>query len=152
MQPLVYFDTNPFIYCFESTPEFAALFRPLMEVLKENPGAAVTSELVLGELLAPRRDGKGLPGHTRKRLYLDLLVWNKFFDLRPVTRDILIETADLRAFVSLKLPDAIHMVTAIHAGCRYFLSSDGDVRKGPRDLERVAPDAAGIETLLRALR
>ncbi len=80
------------------------------------------------------------------------LIHDRFFDLRPVSRDIIIETSRLRAYMNLKLPDAIHVVTTIRAGCRYFLSNDRDMSNGPVGLQRIKPDADGIAILLQDLR
>ena len=42
----------------------------------------------------------------------------------PVSRTILIDAARLRANSGLRLPDAIHVATAVAAGCPIFLSND----------------------------
>ncbi|WP_347566102.1 PIN domain-containing protein [Scytonema sp. UIC 10036] len=42
----------------------------------------------------------------------------------PVSRDILIEAAQLRANVNIKLPDAIHAATAILTQCSTFITND----------------------------
>ncbi|HEX8665440.1 MAG TPA: type II toxin-antitoxin system VapC family toxin [Beijerinckiaceae bacterium] len=150
-QPLIYFDANPFMYAFESGPELAEPVLALIRALESKPGLGVTSELVLGELLAPTRKPNAIPTWRKRRIYLSLLVFNTFFDLRPVTREVIIETATLREHANLKLVDAIHMVTAIHAGCRYFLSNDRDMERRPEGMRIVQPDASGVELLLREL-
>jgi predicted nucleic acid-binding protein len=147
--PLVYVDTNVFITGFESPIEAAKPVQDFLLRLRERPGSAVTSELTLAELLAPVSRPGGLPTPVKRRLYLDLLIWSKMFDLRPITRDILIETADLRRAARHTLPDAIHLVTAIRAQCRYFLSYDNGVRP-PQGMERIPPDRPGIDVVLRA--
>src|ERR1700731_3377691 len=93
----------------------------LLDLLRGHPGVAVTSELTLAEVLPKAM----VP---RRRSYLNLLIWSGIFDLRPVTRDILIETAEYRRKarardVALpKLPDSIHIVTAIQCQCHTILS------------------------------
>jgi predicted nucleic acid-binding protein len=42
----------------------------------------------------------------------------------PIERSILIEAAKLQAQLRLRLPDAIHIATAISAGCPTMLSND----------------------------
>ncbi|MFN6485149.1 MULTISPECIES: type II toxin-antitoxin system VapC family toxin [unclassified Nostoc] len=42
----------------------------------------------------------------------------------PVSRQILIEAAQLRASINIKLPDAIHATTALLAQCSTFLIND----------------------------
>ena len=125
--------------------------RKLLAELQARPGCGVTSELVLAELLAPVEREGALPVEVRRTLYVNLLVNGGIFSLRPVTRDILIETARLRQSIRLKLPDAIHMVTAVQAGCRFFLSNDRGTRQTPPELRPVKPDDAGVKTILAEL-
>jgi predicted nucleic acid-binding protein len=49
----------------------------------------------------------------------------------PIERSILIEAAGLQAKVKLRLPDAIHIATAIAADCRTVLSNDRRLRVPP---------------------
>jgi len=149
---VVYVDANPIAYALEGPDELASSLRNLFAVFRARPGVAVTSELTLAEVLPKRK----IPD----RHFLDLLVWSKIFDLRPVTREILVETARYRRaartelpdgrFSMPKLPDSIHVVTAIQAGCRSFLSSDGRV-KLPDKIKLVQANKAGIETLVQEM-
>ena len=147
--PRIYFDANPFMYAVEGSFEIAEPVLELLEAIRSKPGIGVTSELVLGELLAPIRRPDATPAPLRKRIYMGLLIHDRSFDLRPVSRDIIIETSKLRTHMNLKLPDAIQLVTAIHAECRYFMSNDRAMSKGPAGLQRVRPDAEGIANLLQ---
>jgi len=47
--------------------------------------------------------------------------------MAPVSRDVLIAAARLRAETGLKLPDAIHAATAQFTGCDQFLTNDTHV-------------------------
>jgi predicted nucleic acid-binding protein len=140
----LYFDANIFIYAIQGEPR---IFNPLQELfglLKAKQGVAVTSELTLAEVMAGARD-------VDRRSYLDLIIWSRIFDLRPVSRDILLETADYRKAAGMpKLPDAIHAVTAIHAGCRTILSRDRRLRL-PEGYAVVAPEPASLAALIRDL-
>jgi hypothetical protein len=49
-----------------------------------------------------------------------------------------------------KLPDAIHVVTAIRSGCRYFLSTDGGI-KLPQGMRLFEANQAGITALATEL-
>src|ERR1700731_194272 len=126
----LYFDANVFIYAVEGSDDIAGRLRTLSELLSNNLNLAVTSELTLAEVL-PKADP------IRRRNYLELILYSGLFDLHPVTRDVLMETADYRRIASAskpdlpkphasmpKLPDAIHVVTAVRAGCRRMLSFD----------------------------
>lgn len=46
----------------------------------------------------------------------------------PVDRSILVAAARLRAQLTLRLPDAIHVATALAADCELFVSNDRRVR------------------------
>jgi predicted nucleic acid-binding protein len=151
--PTVYVDANPFIYFIDGEEAVANRLRPFFELLRQKPGAAMTSELTLAEVLAKARP-------DARRGYLNLIVWSKLFELQPVTRDILIDTADYRRVsqrtrpngtnVIVKLPDAIHVVTAARSRCRMFLSADTGL-KLPADMTILEPNDAGISTLMQAL-
>lgn len=142
----IYIDANPFIYAIEGHDVLARPLALLFQRLRRQRPSAVTSELTLAEVL-PKASV------VQRRLYLDLIVWSGIFDLRAVTREILIETADFRraAGVSGKkampaLPDAIHGVTAIRAGCKRMLTADSRIRL-PRDFEVVEVTEAAITKL-----
>ena len=147
----VYLETNFFIKAVEGTADTSALPKKLLEVLRSRQGLAVTSEITFAEILAPPKRAEALPIHIKRRVYLDLLLFSGFIELIPVSRDILLETADLRAVARLKLPDAIHLVSAIRSKCRYFVSSDTDFKRMPAGMTLVNPDEQGIGELLKAI-
>jgi predicted nucleic acid-binding protein len=136
----LYLDANVFIYAVEGSDDIADRLRALFALLGDNPNRAVTSELTLAEVLP-----KATP--VRRRNYLELILYSGLFDLHPVTRDILIETADYRRIAGVskpdasmpKLPDAIHAVTAVRAGCDKMLSFDRAL-KLPDSMQRVTRD------------
>jgi predicted nucleic acid-binding protein len=152
--PLVYVDANPFIYAVEGSEALANPIKALFARLRERPGLAVTSELSLAEVL-PKA-----PSPVHRRSYLDLIVWSGIIDLRPVTREILIETADYRRIAATmrpdgseampKLPDSIHVVTAIRSGCLKFLSTDAGIRV-PVEMKLIEADGAGMAELMKEL-
>lgn len=148
----VYLDTNAFVRAFEGTPDEANDLRKLFEALRQNRNYSVTSELTLAKLLAPADRKGAVPLNIKRHFYLNLIVWSRFIDLQPVTRSILCETADLREKVKHKLPDAIHIVTAIRTGCRFFMSNDGDPKRLPQPMTRLQPDKQGVQRVLDALR
>lgn len=152
--PFVYIDANPFIYAVEGVDELARPPNDLFSLLRQKPGLGVTSELTLAEVLVKARDP------SSRRSFYDLIVWSGIFDLQPVTREILVETADYRrAATNLlpdgqttmpKLPDAIHVVTAIRSGCRRVVSADGRLRL-PAGMTLVEPNDIGLTTLMREI-
>lgn len=151
VQPRVYLDANVFIRAFESPQQEADPILELFRALRERKRFSVTSELTLAELLAPpQREGASeLP--IKRRFYLGLIVWSGFIDLTPVTQSILLDTADLRRVANHKLPDAIHIVTAIQKRCAFFMSNDKRV-KPPQEMQLVQPDESGVATIMDAIR
>jgi predicted nucleic acid-binding protein len=149
--PLVYLDANPFIYGLERASAISAPIKTLSEALRAGPGAGITSGLTLAEVLAPTKGRKRTP--QLKRAYLDLMVWSHFIDLQPISRGILYETVNLRATratAKLKLPDAIHLATAIRGRCRFFVSGDKGIPV-PRGMIRAKPDASSVADIIRVL-
>ena len=150
----LYFDANVFIYAVEGSDDIAGRLRTLFGLLSRSVNLAVTSELTLAEVL-PKADP------IRRRNYLELILYSGLFDLYPVTRDVLMETADYRRVVGVsksdissprvvmpKLPDAIHVVTAVRAGCARMLSFDRAL-KLPEGMHRVTRD--GLPQLIKEL-
>ena len=149
---LIYLDTNVFIKAVEGLDEAAAPAKALIKALRgQRSGIAATSEITFAEVLAPSKHADDLPLHMKRRAYLDLLLWSGFVALMPVSRDILIETAALRAMGRFKLPDAVHLVSAIHARCRFFVLADKDFDKMPEGMERVSCTHDDVPRLLREL-
>jgi predicted nucleic acid-binding protein len=152
--PFVYVDSNVFMYAVEGVEAASAPVKELFAILRERPGIAATSELTLAEVL-PKAAG------PHRRMYFHLIVWSGIFDLRPVARQILVETADYRRALTAtpadgrtsmpKLPDAIHVVTAIHSGCRRLLSRNHGM-KAPEGLQLLRPDDRGVSLLMGELQ
>jgi predicted nucleic acid-binding protein len=139
-----YLDANVFIYAIEGGADIADQLRQLFERFREGRGVGVTSELTLAEVL-PRSS------EVQRQNYLDLIVWSRIFDLRPVSRDILMETADYRARAGMpKLPDAIHVITAIRSECRIVLSADTRL-KLPAGYSVLLPNVDNLSRLIREL-
>ena len=117
----VYLDTNLFIYALEGFPEYADRISELFAAVDRGVLSAVTSELTLAEsLVKPFMDND----LHRQTLYREIIQHSEILTVAPVSRDILIEAARLRSVSSLRLPDAIHLATALAAGCTSFISND----------------------------
>jgi predicted nucleic acid-binding protein len=149
---LVYLDANVFIYLMEGDPEVAGPIRPLFDRLRSRPGIGVTSEITLAEVLSPPRRPNALPHPIKRGIYLDLLVNARFIKMEPVTRDILLDSADLRELTPLKLVDAVHLVTSKRLGCSHFVSGDADFRRMPQGMSYIATDQASLSSLLAVLQ
>ena len=146
--PRLYLDANIFIYAIEGNADIADPLLQLFDLFRARRGIGVTSELTLAEVL-PRAS------IVQRRSYLNMIVWSHIFDLRPVSRDILIETAEYRKKVGqpnamIKLPDAIHVVTAVSAGCRTVISADLRLNL-PEGYSVLPPVAENLSRLIQEL-
>jgi predicted nucleic acid-binding protein len=150
----VYLDANVFIAAIEGNQSDArTLLWQLFAAGESRRAVLVTSELTLAEVL-PKADT------PIRRAYMDLIVRSGSFDLRSVSRQILVETAAYRRASirkdpdgresMVKLPDAIHVVTAIHSQCRKVLSDDTQLRL-PQGYDRVTCNSSAISKLLEEL-
>ncbi|KKB11922.1 hypothetical protein VE25_10245 [Devosia geojensis] len=124
----LYLDTNIFIAFKETGGEIGQLLVDLIAAvpLDDRP-FLVTSELTLAELLTkPLSDG-------RKQIaeeYDGWLVPSRWLSVEPVTREVLRTSARVRArYKSIKLPDAIHLSTALGHGCSHLLTADTGIRE-----------------------
>ncbi len=117
----VYLDTNVFIYAIEGYPEFVDELNEFFDSIDAGNLRAFTSELTLAEVLVrPLMDGN-LEIQTA---YQQALESSEGLEVVPVSREVLIEAARLRAVANFRLPDAIHGATAILTGCETFLTND----------------------------
>ena len=149
----IYFAANAFIYAGEGVDEISKQLHSLFSGLENQAWSACTSEFTLAEVL-PKANA------VQSKSYLALILHSGLFDLLPVTRGVLIETADYRknqagsvleARVSMpKLPDAIHVVSAVQAGCDTFVSFDRGL-KLPAGLERVGREEGRLFQLVEEI-
>ena len=119
----LYLDTNIFIYAFEAFPTYLQPIHALFEAIDKGEYTAFTSELTLAELLV-----KPLTDNNQELVesYLDCLQASSNLTLIPVSKNVLITAAKFRSKhgPSVKLPDAIHLASALIHGCTAFISND----------------------------
>jgi predicted nucleic acid-binding protein len=135
----VYLDSCAIIGAIEKqTPEGQAIADLVVECA-DDARPFITSDLTLLEVLVvPIRGLVDRPPDAEgplRRSYHDWYQANLVPDglliqTRPVTRDILIQAALVRARVrSIKTPDAIHVATAYRHGCSRFVTGDIELSK-----------------------
>lgn len=118
----LYLDTNVFIAMAEGATALSGKLYDFVRSQRPGHNFLFTSELSLAELLVYplRHQEKGLV-----RLYDGWLTSGGWSTVVSISRPILLKAAYLRAqYATIKLPDAIHLSTAIEAGCTHFLTAD----------------------------
>ena len=130
----VYFDTNIIIiYLIEGFTEYKqplAKIRKLLETYQLQP---ITSELSLSEcLVQPFK----ISATKTVSLYRTFLEDSDCFYLFPIHKDILVQAAYISAETNMKMPDSIHVATAINTNCNLFLTNYKSIRT-PKNVEKV---------------
>ena len=127
----VYFDSNVFIYLVEGFPEFADALNDIRFSLRSGQCQVFSSELTLCETLVVPFRGENA---ELVQVYRQLLEESGAVTLVPTTRNIYVRASFYRAQMGLRTPDAIHVASAVQAGCQIFLSNDNAIRV-PKDIE-----------------
>ncbi len=117
----IYFDANIFIYTVEQHRDYAPLLTRIFEEIGSNAQRVVTSELSLAECLVGARKAHSL---ELEAIYEELLAPGDMILPAPVDRGILRAAARYAGDAGMRLPDAIHVVTAVAFECEIFLTND----------------------------
>ena len=129
----IYFDTNIFIYAIDGHEEYYDLLMGFFSYIEGDHLLVVTSELALAEcLVKPEKDNN----HVAIEIYKQHIRSSERLKVKSVSRKILIDSASVRVQWGLKLPDAIHMATAIDQGCKTFVTNDKKLRS-PDGMQRI---------------
>ncbi len=120
-----YLDANIIVYAVERYAAFAAVLEVLAADMDAGKLVSVTSALTLAEVLVKPYE-LGRPELVQA--YENFLEPDAGLHLEPIGHAVLRRAAQLRAQTRLRLPDAIHAATALHAGCTSFLTNDRAVK------------------------
>lgn len=128
----IYIDSNPIIYLVEQYPRFNDVLSELFGLIDSAQILATTSELTVAEVLVkPIRDQlSGLQQSFEQRLQTSggLIV-------AEIDRPILVRAAEIRAVqTTLRLPDAIHLATALETDCKVFLTNDQRIKSAELEM------------------
>ena len=114
-------DSAPLIYLVEKHPTYFDQVVFIMRHIHNGSIDGVASVLALTEVLVhPLRTGN----QTLAQDYENILLNSTGFRLVPVDTNVARQSADLRARYNLRTPDALHIATALEAGCEAFLTND----------------------------
>lgn len=114
-------ETSPYIYYVENHPGYADKVDAVFRLTEAGAIGLTTSVITLTEtLVKPIQAGD----QSLVAAYRELLSETEFIRLIPITSELAEKAAHLRARYNLRTPDAIHLVTAIEAGCEAFLTND----------------------------
>ncbi|WP_054149420.1 PIN domain-containing protein [Rhizobium sp. AAP116] len=132
----IHLDTNAAILLVEGDGPLRDLMRNLTSKASSRPSTILsTSALTISELLVkPLRDGD-------MRLVEVYRAWGSGLQIVPVASSILDTAAQLRARRnSLKLPDAIHVASALAVATTHFLTDDQGISNSVTNSSSKEPD------------
>ncbi len=119
-------ETAPFIYYTEKRAGFVDRMRAIFQHVLDEKIDVVTSTITLTECLTkPLREKDA----ALVAAYNAMLRSTRGIRLIPVDATVAGRAADLRARYNLRTPDALHVATALAAGCDAFLTNDRDLKR-----------------------
>jgi predicted nucleic acid-binding protein len=120
------FDSAPLIYFIERHPVYFDRMLFIMRYVDRGLIAGVASTVALAEVLVqPLRLGDDALAQRYEAVLMD----SSSFHLEALTHATARRAADLRARYNLRTPDALHIATAIDAGCDAFLTNDTALKR-----------------------
>jgi predicted nucleic acid-binding protein len=124
----VYFDANIFIYLLENHSDFGEICLSIVQSAVDKELDGYSGDLVLAELLVkPLKDNNARAVKAVK----DLFSKETRIELLPHKRSTFETAALLRANYKIKLPDALHIATAIENHIEVFLTNDREIPSIP---------------------
>ena len=139
-------ETAPYIYYVENHPTYADKVDAIFQLVEAAPLEIKSSVITLTEtLMKPIQAGD----QALIDVYHDLLTETDYIVLNPVTAAVAERAAHLRARYNLRTPDAVHLASALEAGCDALLTNDLGLKRVTElrilvldDLELDAPTGA----------
>ena len=122
----LYVETAPFIYYIEVNPTYIARMDEVIDWIKRVPIQGVCSVVTLTEVLPVPLKAKNA---ALVQAYQDILLNSREFECLALDRQTATRAADLRAQYNLKTPDALHLASALEAGCNAFLTNDLSLKR-----------------------
>jgi predicted nucleic acid-binding protein len=129
----VYFDTNIFVYVLGGNQEFLARSFPFFQAVEAGCIMGVTGDLVIAELLVKPMMNNDMIALERTEALFDSE--EGYFQALPHDRAALKLAAHIRATQKLSMIDAVHVATAIKAGCSHFITNDEQIAERAKAIE-----------------
>lgn len=147
MTARVYLDTNILIAAIETRGPVSDAGWDVLSAMDRGQFNGVTSEITLAELLPkPMMENDA----ALQKSYEEFLTDGPHFHIAPIDRIILLSAARLRANDrSLRLPDAVHLATALKTGCLLFLTGDRRLAV-PSPMTSLRLDRETLDTIMRS--
>lgn len=123
---LLYVETAPFIYYTEQRAGYVEKMRVVFTDVDRGRVHVITSVVTLAEILMKRLKEND---PTLVRRYREMFYRTQHMTLVPISAGVAESAADLRARYNLRTPDALHVATALDAGCDAFLTNDTDITR-----------------------
>lgn len=134
---LVVVDSAPLIYLLDDHPQFASGFVGLFDLQAEGRVQIAISTITMAEVLAgPFKHGQDVLARRYEKELAN-------FEVVPVSQDIAVTAARIRAGTGLRLPDALQAATALEIGAVALVTHDRDFSRlaGLRVILGDAPQA-----------
>ncbi len=117
---MVYLDTNCVIYFVERNPTWLPKIVARITAIRAAKDDLAVGDLTLSEcLVGPFKNADAALEARYRTFFADPDI-----HLLPLTTAICERAARIRAATSFKLPDALHLATAVEHGCGLFLTAD----------------------------
>jgi predicted nucleic acid-binding protein len=117
---LVVVDSAPLIYLLDDHPQFAPGFVGLFDLQAEGRVQIAISTITMAEVLAgPFKHGQDVLARRYEKELAN-------FEVVPVSQDVAVTAARIRAGTGLRLPDALQAATALEIGAVALVTHDRD--------------------------
>lgn len=117
----IYFDTNIFVYFIEGVSKYQSLSSHFFDSICSLDSQVITSDLTICECLVQPKISNN---KELEDFYIKMIFYNTSVRSIPISKEILIKSAEVRAKYRIKAFDAIHIATAIVSGCSSIVTND----------------------------
>jgi predicted nucleic acid-binding protein len=124
---LVYLDSNVLIYLLDANPTYLSRVERLLSMTSAGAFRATTGDLTVTEILVRPLASGDQDAVSRIAGFLD----SGLVDVRSHTREDFEMAARVRAAHRTSIPDALHVATAVNAGCTVLVTNDARMPSVP---------------------